>query len=101
MQVCFDEDIEYDFRGHIRAGKISWLKNAWNYIPVSFAKCEDFWISAVLKSYYNMSTKSPKFPCPKGNIIVPDMLLAYYNSSINHVDASLGNLTIDPILELK
>ena len=24
-QVCFNEDIEYDFGGHIWAGRISWL----------------------------------------------------------------------------
>ena len=52
-QICYNEDIEYDFGGHIWAGRISWLRKAWNHIPFSLANSEDFWISAVLKSFYN------------------------------------------------
>ena len=59
-QVCFDEDIEYDFGGHVWAGFISWLRKAWNHIPPSLENCEDFWISAALKSFYNISTKIPR-----------------------------------------
>ena len=33
IQVCYNEDIEYDFGGHIWAGRISWLRKAWNHIP--------------------------------------------------------------------
>ena len=63
-QVCFNEDIEHDFGGHIWAGRISWLRKAWNHIPYSFENCEDFWISAVLKSFYNITTKMTRCPCP-------------------------------------
>ena len=31
-QVCTFEDIEYDFGGYIWAGRISWLRKAWNHI---------------------------------------------------------------------
>ena len=33
--ICFNEDMEYDFGGHIWAGRISWLRKAWNHIPFS------------------------------------------------------------------
>ena len=58
-QVCFNEDIEYDFGGHIWAGRISWLRKAWMHIPISIENCEDFWLSSVLKSFYNISTRTP------------------------------------------
>ena len=88
--VCYDEDIEYDFGGHIWAGRISWLRKAWNHIPFSLENSEDFWISAALKSFYNISTKTPKCPCPKGNPITPDMCAASDNSSREHVSAIIG-----------
>ena len=53
-QICYNEDIEYDFGGHIWAGRISWLRKAWNHIPFSIENSEDFWISAVLKRFYNI-----------------------------------------------
>ena len=93
-QVCFNEDVEYDFGGHIWAGRISWLRNAWTHIPISIENCEDFWISAVLKSYYNISTKSPKCPCPKNEPVIPDMCAATDKSSDYHSNAIVGNSTI-------
>ena len=101
IQVCFDEDIEYDFGGHIWAGRISWLRNAWNHIPVSFENSEDFWISAALKSFYNISTKSPRCPCPKGESIIPDMCAASDKSSIKHENAKIGNSTIGCRIRMK
>ena len=93
-QVCFNEDIEYDFGGHIWAGRISWLRKAWNHIPYTFENCEDFWISAVLKRYYNISTKVPKCPCPDKKPIIPELCAAGDNSTLHHKDAKIGNLTI-------
>ena len=90
-QVCYNEDIEYDFGGHIWAGRISWLRKAWNHIPFSFENCEDFWLSAVLKSFYNIPTKTPKCPCPEGNPIIPEMCAASDKSAENHENAKLGN----------
>ena len=89
--ICYDEDIEYDFGGHLWAGKIDWLRKAWTHIPISLENSEDFWISAVLKSFYHISTKIPKCPCPKGNsIIVPDFCAVSDDSALNHIDATIG-----------
>ena len=71
--LCYNEDIEYDFGGHIWAGRISWLRKAWTHIPIFIENSEDFLISAVLKAYYNISTRTPKCPCPEGAPIIPDM----------------------------
>ena len=94
IQVCYNEDIEYDFGGHIWAGRISWLREAWKHIPISIENSEDFWISAVLKSFYNIPTKTPKCPCPKGIPIVPDMCAASDISAKEHIKPKIGNLII-------
>jgi len=92
QHICYDEDIEYDFGGHIWAGKIDWLRKAWTHIPISLENSEDFWISAVLKSFYNISTKIPKCPCPKdNNIISPDLCAVSDITAIDHIDAQIGN----------
>ena len=92
--ICYNEDIEYDFGGHTWAGRISWLRKAWNHIPFSIENSEDFWISAVLKSYYNISTKIPRCPCPRDGPIVPDMCAASHKSASKHDDAKVGNKNI-------
>ena len=100
-QVCFNEDIEYDFGGHIWAGRISWLRKAWNHIPYTFENCEDFWISAVLKSFYNISTKVPKCPCPDNNPIIPDLCAAGDKSTFYHQNAKIGKSTINHSIRQK
>ena len=94
-QICFNEDIEYDYGGHIWAGRIFWLRKAWNHIPFSLENSEDFWLSAVLKTFYNIPTKIPRCPCPEGNPIVPDFCAASDRSAIKHEDPSIGKLKID------
>ena len=94
QQSCYNEDIEYDFGGHVWAGRISWLRKAWNHIPLTFDNCEDFWISAVLKAFYNISTKIPKCPCPEKDSISPDLCAASDNSSRKHNNAHVGKSTI-------
>ena len=94
IQVCYNEDIEYDFGGHIWAGRISWLRKAWSHIPISIENSEDFWISAALKSFYNISTKIPKCPCPNGIPIVPDMCAASDKSAIRHINPKIGKYNI-------
>ena len=94
FQICYNEDIEYDFGGHIWAGRISWLRKAWNHIPISFENSEDFWISAVLKTFYNIPTKTPKCPCPKDIPIVPDLCAASDKSAYRHINAKVGNSII-------
>jgi hypothetical protein len=101
IQVCYNDDINYDFGGHIWAGRISWLRKAWNHIPISIENCEDFWISATLKSFYNISTKAPKCPCPKGIPIVPDMCAASDKSAFFHINARIGNSIITQYIREK
>ena len=92
--ICFNEDMEYDFGGHIWAGRISWLRKAWNHIPFSLENSEDFWISATLKSFYNISTKIPKCPCPEKDLIIPDMCAASHKSAHIHENANVGGSVI-------
>ena len=94
IQVCFNEDIEYDFGGQIWAGRISWLRKAWNHIPISLKNSEDFWISAVLKSFYNIPTKTPRCPCPEKEPIIPEMCAASDKSAFNHENAIIDKLSI-------
>ena len=102
QHICYDEDIEYDFGGQIWAGKIDWLRKAWTHIPISLENSEDFWISAVLKAFYNISTKIPKCPCPKENdIISPDLCAVSDISAINHINAQIGNLSAGHNLRTK
>lgn len=89
-QVCFNEDIEYDFGGHIWAGRILWLRNAWSHIPISLENCEDFWLSSTLKTFYNISTRTPKCPCPKKNLINPELCAASDVSAIYHINSIIG-----------
>ena len=99
--ICYNEDIEYDFGGHIWAGRISWLRKAWNHIPFSLENSEDFWISAVLKSFYNIPTKTPKCPCPNENPIIPDMCAASDKSSLSHENAVVGKSSISHDIRMK
>ena len=94
IQVCYNVDINYDFGGHIWAGRIAWLRKAWNHIPISIENGEDFWISAALKSFYNIPTKAPKCPCPKGIPIEPDMCAASDKSAHLHINARIGDSII-------
>jgi hypothetical protein len=94
-QVCFNEDIEYDFGGHIWSGRISWLRNAWKHIPISLDNCEDFWLSATLKTFYNISTKTPKCPCPKDGPVNPDLCAASDKSAKIHINNKIGKNSID------
>ncbi len=93
-QVCFNEDIEYDFGGHIWAGRISWLRNAWQHIPLTLDNCEDFWLSATLKTFYNISTRTPKCPCPKDNPVSPDLCAANDKSAVVHINHKIGEKTV-------
>jgi hypothetical protein len=63
--VTWDEDVIYDFGGHIWIGRLSWLREVWRHPPPFLETLEDFWISAVLKTSFNVSTLRPKCPSPK------------------------------------
>lgn len=94
-QVCFNEDIEYDFGGQIWAGRISWFRKAWTHIPISIENCEDFWLSATLKTFYNISTRTPKCPCPQDNLISPDLCSASDISATGHINPQIGKKSVD------
>lgn len=94
VQVCYDEDIQYDFGGHTWAGRISWLRKAWNHISPTFENSEDFWISAVLRTFYNITTKTPKCPCPNGTAITPDLCASTDKIALQHENARVGNSII-------
>jgi UDP-N-acetylglucosamine 2-epimerase (non-hydrolysing) len=66
VQVTSESDIEYDFGGQIWAGKYRWLRWVWQHPPPTLITSEDFWISAVLKRFYNITTLRPK--CPSNNM---------------------------------
>ena len=100
-QICYNDDIEYDFGGHIWCGRIDWLRKAWNHIPFSFENSEDFWLSAVLKTFYNITTKIPRCPCPEGDPIVPDLCAASDKSAILHESAKLGDSKISANIRMK
>lgn len=73
---------------------MAWLRKAWTHIPITFENCEDFWLSATLKSFYNISTRSPKCPCPINRPIIPDLCAAEDLSAHKHVDAIIGKTSI-------
>ena len=101
LQACFNEDIEHDFGGHIWAGRIDWLRKAWNHIPISFENCEDFWISASLKSFYNISTKMTRCPCPEKYPTYLDLCSALDKTSKKHDNALVGKTKISRSIRAK
>lgn len=60
VQVTNDDDIFYDFGGQVWAGRASWLKAVWRHPPVTYVTCEDYWISAVLRTFYGIPTARPR-----------------------------------------
>lgn len=92
--ITWEEDLEYDFGGHIWCGKIEWLKLAWQHPTPTLLNCEDAWISIVLKKYYNIKTKIPKCPYPKFSNQKPSMCACSDISAMNHIESNLGNSTI-------
>eukprot|EP00285_Hemiselmis_virescens_P014177 CAMPEP_0173381060 /NCGR_PEP_ID=MMETSP1356-20130122/3557_1 /TAXON_ID=77927 ORGANISM="Hemiselmis virescens, Strain PCC157" /NCGR_SAMPLE_ID=MMETSP1356 /ASSEMBLY_ACC=CAM_ASM_000847 /LENGTH=478 /DNA_ID=CAMNT_0014334803 /DNA_START=222 /DNA_END=1655 /DNA_ORIENTATION=- len=61
-QVTWDDDLSYDYGGHIWSGKVAWLRHVWRNVPPTVAQSEDFWISAVLRMKLNIGTKKPRCP---------------------------------------
>ena len=94
FQACYNEDIEHDFGGQTWAGRIDWLRKAWNHVPVSFENCEDFWISASLKAFYNISTKMTRCPCPNNSNSNIELCSALDKSGLKHENALVGNSEI-------
>jgi hypothetical protein len=92
IQVTYDTDIDYDFGGHIWAGRISWLKDVWHNFTQSFDDAEDFWLSAVLKSKFNIGTRKPKCLKPNDSDTKrsPDFCACSHKSATHHENAVAG-----------
>jgi len=89
----FDEDDEYDFGGHIWAGKVEWLQTAFRNPPPLFYNAEDFWISAVLKMNLGIGTKRARCPHPdKGDL---EFCACSMQEAFTHVAPELGSVRID------
>ena len=94
-QMCFNEDIEYDFGEHIWAGRISWIRKALSHIPNSLENCDDFWLSSTLKTFYNISTRTPKCPCPTKKPIIPELCAASEENALINEESSINKSTIN------
>lgn len=86
--VTFEEDLLYDFGGQLWAGRIDWLQKAWAHPPATLVTAEDFWISAVLSSFYGISTARPRCPASDVEACACSMKVAGI-----HVEIELGNQT--------
>tara|TARA_B110000003_G_scaffold11684_1_gene11754 strand:- start:1268 stop:3343 length:2076 start_codon:yes stop_codon:yes gene_type:complete len=89
----FDEDDEYDFGGHIWAGKVEWLQTAFRNPPPLFYNAEDFWISAVLKMNLGIGTKRARCPHPdEGDL---EFCACSMKEAFTHIAPELGSIQID------
>lgn len=90
----FDEDDVYDFGGHIWAGKIAWLRTAWQHPPPILYSAEDFWLSAVLKRELGIPTKRPCCPAPKSHGDV-ELCACSMKIANDHISAKVGNSDVN------
>ena len=85
LRITFEQDADYDFGGHTWAGRMSWLRKAWTHPPISYENCEDFWISAVMRRFQGVRTRSPR--CPKGR---PEQCACSHDSANTLSVAKIG-----------
>ena len=90
----FDRDDEYDFGGHMWAGKMSWLRTLWQHPPPLYYNAEDFWISAVLKVKLGVTTKRPRCPAPSSDGDV-ELCACSMKIANNHVAPTVGEHSVD------
>lgn len=88
-QVTWDTDVEYEFGGHIWAGRIDWLRKIWSHPPPILYNAEDFWMSAVLRRFYGVRTRRPRCPQP-GRDGSLDWCACSMRISADHVPPELG-----------
>lgn len=93
--ITWEEDLECDFGGHIWAGRMEWLKLAWQHPSPTLLNCEDLWISVVLKKYHKIKTKVPKCPYPKLAYQKPSMCACSDLSATHHIKSSIGNKIVN------
>ena len=90
----FDRDDEYDFGGHIWAGKMSWLRTLWQHPPLLYYSAEDFWISAVLKVKLGVTMKRPRCPAPSSDGDV-ELCACSMKIAINRIAATVGEHSVN------
>lgn len=90
MQVTWDNDVVYDFGGHIWAGRMSWLRTAWNNPPPTLENLEDYWISAVLQAQHGIPTKRPRCPAPSARDADLQLCACSMKTALYHEDVELG-----------
>ena len=88
VEAIFEDDVRYDFGGQLWAGRISWLRKAWAHPPTTLVTAEDFWISAVLSSFYGIATARPRCPAADLEACACSMQIAS-----EHFSAEIGNQT--------
>ena len=93
-QVAFEEDVVYDFGGQMWAGRIAWLRKAWQHPPTTLVTAEDFWISAVLGAYHDIKTARPR--CPAADL---EACACSMREALNHKSAEIG-ATVDSANDL-
>ena len=93
--VLFAEDLVCDYVGQVWAGRIEWLRAAWRHPPSSIETSEDFWISAVLKTKYGISSKVPMCPRPvNGYNFNTEMCACSLKASRKHEKARVSGTTV-------
>lgn len=88
--VNYKEDVAFDFGGQIWCGRMEWLQAVWRFPSPTFSNAEDFWISCILKTKYNISTKIPR--CPRKNNKNLDLCACSHKSAWDHKPAITGDI---------
>ena len=92
----FNFDDEYDFGGHIWAGRIAWLRAAWLKPPILLETSEDFWLSAVLKNQLGTHTRRPRCPEPESGGDL-ELCACSMRSAHKHAPARVGNTSVTEV----
>jgi len=91
LQTNSNEDADFDFGGHIWVGKMQWLRSIWQHPPPTLATSEDFWLSAVLKSYYGVSTRTARCPSKASGMGDVELCACSMKDAANHLSAVIGD----------
>ena len=100
MLVTYESDMVCDYGGHIWAGKLSWLREAWSHPPFDLSNCEDIWISAVLNAFLGVKTRQPFCPRPteENNNWHAELCACADMTALKHQAASVGGTTTNDSL---
>jgi len=90
LQVTANEDADFDFGGHIWVGRMQWIRSIWQHPPPTLTTSEDFWLSAVLKSHYDVGTRTARCPSKASGFGDIELCACSMNDAAKHVSASIG-----------